>query len=95
MYPATPGSRFDWDYYLLASIVNCRRGCCPHAALLRTEIDKVVGGFPSRYAPTYHAVGHLYFRSVRDGSRAGGDCGRMCGRGQLRVRGVGASERSY
>lgn len=65
MYPATPGSRFDWDYYLGKHRELSQR-LLSSGGLLRTEIDKVVGGFPPGTPPTYHAVGHLYFRSVEE-----------------------------
>jgi uncharacterized protein (TIGR02118 family) len=62
MYPATPGSRFDWDYYLgphreLSSRLLTPRG------LVRTEIDRGIGSFPPGAAAPYHAVGHLFFES--------------------------------
>ena len=65
MYSATPGSRFDWDYYLnhhaeLASRLLIPRG------LLRTEIDKGIGGFPPGTPPTYHAVAHLFFSTLAE-----------------------------
>ena len=65
MYPATPGSRFDWSYYLgphrdLARRLLTSRG------LIRTEIDKGIGGFPPGAPPPYHAVGHLFFRTMAE-----------------------------
>src|SRR5213082_2171918 len=64
MYPATPGSRFDWDYYLgphrdLAQKLLTPRG------LVRTEIDKGISGIPPD-GPPYHAVGHLFFHTMDD-----------------------------
>ena len=65
MYPAPPGSRFDWDYYLgphleLAQKLLSSRG------LVRTEIDKGIGGFPPGAPPPYHAVGHLFFQTMAE-----------------------------
>ena len=65
MYPATPGSRFDWDYYLgqhleLAQRLLSARG------LVRTEIDRGIGGIPPGAPPPYHAVGHLFFHSMAE-----------------------------
>lgn len=65
MYPATLGSTFDWDYYLgthraLAHTLLDPRG------LVRLEIDRGIGSFPPGAAAPYHAVGHLFFRSLAD-----------------------------
>ena|SRR5258707_6589837 len=65
MYPATTGSRFDWDYYLgqhreLARRLLSMRG------LVRTEIDRGVAGIPPGAPPPYHAVGHLFFRTMAE-----------------------------
>ena len=62
MYPATPGSRFNWDYYLGKHLELSRSLLSPRG-LLRLEIDKGVGGFPPGAPPVYHAIGHLYFRT--------------------------------
>ena len=64
MYPATPGSRFDWDYYLgphrdLSTRLLGSRG------LVRTEIDRGIAGIPPA-GPPYHAIGHLFFRNMED-----------------------------
>ena len=65
MYPATPGSRFDWDYYLgrhkeLSQRLLSLRG------LVRTEIDRGLAGLPPGTPPPYHAVGHLFFRTLAE-----------------------------
>ena len=65
MYPATPGSRFDWDYYLGAHRELSRRLLTPRG-LVRTEIDKGVSGIPPGAPPPYHAVGHLFFRTMAE-----------------------------
>jgi uncharacterized protein (TIGR02118 family) len=65
MYPVTPGSRFDWSYYLGAHLELSRRLLGPRG-LVRTEIDRGIGGFPPGAPPPYHAVGHLFFQSMAE-----------------------------
>jgi len=65
MYPATPGSRLDWSYYLGAHLELSRKLLNPRG-LVRTEIDRGIAGFPPGAPPPYHAVGHLFFRSVAE-----------------------------
>jgi uncharacterized protein (TIGR02118 family) len=65
MYPATPGSRFDWNYYLGKHLELSRRLLTPRG-LMRTEIDRGIGSFPPGAPPPYHAVGHLFFRTMDD-----------------------------
>ena len=65
MYPAIPGSRFDWSYYLGPHLELSRRLLNPRG-LVRTEIDRGIGGFPPGAPPPYHAVGHLFFSSMAD-----------------------------
>jgi uncharacterized protein (TIGR02118 family) len=65
MYPNTPGSHFDWDYYLgkhleLSSRLLSSRG------LVRTEIDRGIAGLPPGAPAPYHAVGHLFFRTLEE-----------------------------
>lgn len=65
MYPNTPGSRFDWDYYLgkrldLSSRLLSSRG------LVRTEIDRGIAGLPPGAPAPYRAVGHLFFRTLEE-----------------------------
>lgn len=62
MYPATPGSRFDWDYYLGPHLELARRLLVPRG-LVRSEIDKGVSGFPPGSPAPYHAVGNMFFRT--------------------------------
>jgi uncharacterized protein (TIGR02118 family) len=68
MYPATPGSRFDWSYYLGPHLELSRRLLNPRG-LVRTEIDRGIGGFPPGAPPPYHAVGHLFFRTMAEMER--------------------------
>ena len=63
MYPALPGSRFDWDYYLGGHRDLARR-LLGGRGLVRTEIDRGVGGMPPGSPAPYHAVGHLFFGSM-------------------------------
>lgn len=63
MYPATPGSRFDWDYYL-GHHSELSRTLLSSRGLVKVEIDKGIGGFPPGAPPPYHAVGHLFFRTL-------------------------------
>ena len=65
MYPATPGSRFDWNYYLGHHLELSRRLLKPRR-LVRIEIDKGIAGLPHGTPPPYHAVGHLFFRTMAD-----------------------------
>ncbi len=65
MYPATPGSRFDWDYYLDRHLALSRRLLNPRG-LVRTEVDRGLGSFPPGAPPPYHAVGHLFFRTMAE-----------------------------
>ena len=65
MYPATAGSRFDWDYYLGPHLELSRR-LLSSRGLVRTEIDKGIAGLPPGAAAPYHAVGHLYFRTMEE-----------------------------
>src|SRR5258708_3996476 len=65
MYPAVPGSRFDWSYYLGPHLELSRKLLSPRG-LVRTEIDKGIGGFPPGAPAPYHAVGHLFFHTMAE-----------------------------
>ena len=65
MYPATPGSRFNWEYYLGPHLELSRRLLNPRG-LVRTEIDRGIGGFPPGATPPYHAIGHLFFHTMAE-----------------------------
>ena len=63
MYPAAPGSRFNWDYYLGPHLALSQK-LLSARGLVRTEIDRGIGGLPPGAPAPYHAVGHLFFRSL-------------------------------
>ena len=65
MYPATTGSRFDWENYLGPHLELSRR-LLNSRGLVRTEIDRGIGGLPPGSPPPYHAVGHLFFETLRE-----------------------------
>jgi uncharacterized protein (TIGR02118 family) len=65
MYPATPGSRFNWDYYLGPHLELARR-LLGSRGLVRTEIDRGLAGFPPGTPAPYHAVGHLFFHTLAE-----------------------------
>jgi uncharacterized protein (TIGR02118 family) len=65
MYPATAGSSFNWDYYLGKHLELSRR-LLTSRGLVRTEIDRGIGSFPPGAPAPYHAVGHLFFRSMEE-----------------------------
>jgi len=69
MYPASPGTTFDWDYYLTPHLALARKLLSPFG-LLRIEIDRGLGGFPPGTPPPFHAVGHLFFSTVAELERA-------------------------
>jgi uncharacterized protein (TIGR02118 family) len=64
-YPATPGSHFDWDYYLGPHVDLANRLLIP-LGMVKMEIDRGIGGFPPGTPAPHHAVGHLFFRSLQD-----------------------------
>jgi uncharacterized protein (TIGR02118 family) len=65
MYPAPPGSQFNWDYYLGPHLELAHR-LLDSRGLIRIEIDKGLGSFPPGTPPPYHAVGHLFFPTIAD-----------------------------
>lgn len=65
MYPATPASTFDWNYYLGPHLVVARQLLLPRG-LIRIEVDRGIGAFPPGTPSHYHAIGHLYFESMLD-----------------------------
>ena len=65
MYPPTAGSPFNRDYYHGPHRELSRRLLSPRG-LVRTEIDKGIGGIPTGGPPPYHAIGHLFFHNMAD-----------------------------
>jgi uncharacterized protein (TIGR02118 family) len=65
MYPRTPESHFDWDYYLGPHLALAHK-LLDSRGLVRIEVDKGIGGFPPGTAAPYHAVGHLFFRNLEE-----------------------------
>lgn len=65
MYPATPGSRFDWSYYLGPHLALAHK-LLDSRGLVRIEIDRGIGGMPPGAPAPYHAIGHLFFRTIAE-----------------------------
>jgi len=65
MYPAPPGSQFNWGYYLGPHLELAHRLLDPRGHI-RIEIDKGLDSFPPGTPPPYHAVGHLFFQTIAD-----------------------------
>ncbi|WP_239461405.1 EthD family reductase [Occallatibacter savannae] len=63
LYPATPISTFDWNYYLSEHLLIARR-LLGARGLVRIEVDRGIGAFPPGTPSHYHAIGHLYFESM-------------------------------
>lgn len=65
MYPASPGSTFNWKYYLNEHFELAHR-LLDSRGMIRIEIDKGLGSFPPGAPAPYHAIGHLYFANLGD-----------------------------
>ncbi len=65
MYPQTEGTTFDWNYYTNTHFGLVRQ-YLGGKGLIRTEVDKGLAGFPPGSPAPYHAIGHLFFKSVVD-----------------------------
>jgi uncharacterized protein (TIGR02118 family) len=65
MYPMNTDSRFDWSYYL-GEHLRLAHELLDSRGLVRLEIDRGLGSFPPGAPPPYHAVGHLFFRSMEE-----------------------------
>jgi uncharacterized protein (TIGR02118 family) len=69
LYPNTPGSHFDHDYYLRVHFPLALRLLGPYG-LRKVEMNRVLEGMdPTQPAP-YHCIGLLYCDSV-EGFRRG------------------------
>jgi uncharacterized protein (TIGR02118 family) len=65
LYPATPGSRFDWDYYLTKHMPLVRQLLSP-LGMVSEQVDRGLGGLMPGSAAPYHAVAHFVFNTVQD-----------------------------
>lgn len=65
LYPAIPGSTFDWKYYLGPHLALARR-LLGTLGLVRIEVDRGIGAFPPGTPSHYHAIGHLYFTTMQE-----------------------------
>jgi uncharacterized protein (TIGR02118 family) len=65
MYPAAPGSTFHWDYYLNDHLQLAHK-LLDERRLVRLEIDRGIGSFPPGAPAPFHAIGHLFFRTLDD-----------------------------
>jgi uncharacterized protein (TIGR02118 family) len=63
LYPSTPGSTFDWEYYLGEHLLIARK-LLGVRGLVRIEVDRGIGAFPPGTPSHYHAIGHLYFETM-------------------------------
>jgi uncharacterized protein (TIGR02118 family) len=63
LYPVTPESTFDWNYYLGPHLVLARQILLPRG-LVRIEVDRGIAAFPPGTPSHYHAIGHLYFETM-------------------------------
>lgn len=63
LYPAAPGARFDFGYYLGRHVPFARRVLASQG-LVRMEIDRGLSGEEPGSAPRYVCAAHLYFASV-------------------------------
>ena len=64
LYPHSEDSHFDMDYYCNSHMPMVRERCGPAVRSIAVE-QGLAGGTPDS-APTYAALGHLYFDSVDD-----------------------------
>ena len=63
LYPGGKGNTFNMDYYLATHKGDVSR--LSGAALKRVEVEEGIGGLMPGSAPTYLAMGHLFFESVQ------------------------------
>jgi len=62
MYPKTEGSHFDIDYYRDTHMPLVEKHL-KSKGLVKTSIDKGIGGGAPGQPPEYHCIGMLYFES--------------------------------
>jgi uncharacterized protein (TIGR02118 family) len=65
LYANKPGGKFDFDYYINKHMKLVKEKFGP-MGLVKTEVDKGLGGRgPGAPAP-YVAIGHMVFNSIED-----------------------------
>jgi uncharacterized protein (TIGR02118 family) len=64
MYPNTPGTKFDWDYYMNKHIPAARK--LTAVGMVRIEVDKGIGSAQPGVAAPFVAIAHMYFNSMED-----------------------------
>lgn len=62
MYPNEPGKKFDMDYYLNKHMIMVNNAI-GDLGLVRTEVDKGMGGMGDSPAP-FVAIGYMYFEDM-------------------------------
>ena len=76
LYPNKPGAKFDYDYYINKHMKMVNEKFGP-MGLVKSEVDKGVGGMGAGSPPPYVALGHMVFNSIEDFQKAnaahGGD----------------------
>jgi uncharacterized protein (TIGR02118 family) len=65
LYPVTPGSRFDFDYYLERHVPFARR-LLGGLGLVKLEIDRGVSGEERGSEPQWVCVAHLHFETLEE-----------------------------
>jgi uncharacterized protein (TIGR02118 family) len=65
MYPANPGTTFDWDYYLGPHLALAGKLLSPFGRL-HTEVNRGVTGLPPGTPAPYYAIANLHFSSMQD-----------------------------
>jgi len=69
LFPNKPGAKFDFDYYIERH-VKPEDEKLRQLGLVKSEIDKGVGGMTAGSLPPYVTIGHLIFNSMEDLQRA-------------------------
>jgi len=77
MYPNTPSTKFDWDYYMNKHIPAARK--LTDVGLVRIEVDKGIGtGQPGAPAP-FVCMAHMYFNNMEDMQKCMAGAGALMG----------------
>lgn len=69
LYPHKPEGKFDHAYYANQHMKMVNEKLGP-MGLVKSEIDKGVGGASAGSPPPYVALGHLVFNSIEDFQKA-------------------------